>query len=70
MGFVKFSLVRFRGIKKENFIFYLKEIKAKILGQNLYQNLLKAIRENPVRVILSLIIFGEAKYPKNSHEIH
>ena len=40
--------------KKEYFILYLKEAEfrynTKNLGQNLYQNLLKLIRENPVKV--------------------
>ena len=53
-GFAKFRLAKFRWIKKENFILHLKETEfrynTKILGQNLYQILLKLIRENPVRV--------------------
>ena len=53
-GFAKFRLAKFRGIKKENFVLHLKETEfrynTKILGQNLYQNLLKLIRENPVKV--------------------
>ena len=53
-GFAKFRLAKFRGIKKENFILHLRETKfiynTKILEQNLYQNLLQLIRENPVRV--------------------
>ena len=52
-GFAKFRLAKFRGIKKENFVLHLKETEfrynTKILGQNLYQNLLKLIRENPVK---------------------
>ena len=39
--------------KKENFVLHLKETKfvynTKNLGQNFYQNLLKLIRENPVK---------------------
>ena len=50
----KFRLAKFRGIKKENFVLHLKETEfrynTKNLGQNLYQNLLKLIRENPIRV--------------------
>ena len=53
-GFAKFRLAKFRGIKKENFVLHLKETEfrynTKNLGQNLYQNLLKLIRENPVKV--------------------
>ena len=52
-GFAKFRLAKFRGIKKENFVLHLKETEfrynTKNLGQNLYQNLLKLIRENPVK---------------------
>ena len=52
-GFAKFRLAKFRGIKRENFVLHLKEIEfrynTKNLGQNLYQNLLKLIRENPVK---------------------
>ena len=53
-GFAKFRLAKFRGIKRENFVFHLKETEfrynTKNLGQNLYQILLKLIRENPVKV--------------------
>ena len=53
-GFAKLTLAKFRVIKKENFILHLKETEfrynTKNLGQNLYQNLLKLIRENPVKV--------------------
>ena len=53
-GFAKFRLAKFRGIKKENFVLHLKETEfrynTKNLGQNLYQNLLKLIRENPIKV--------------------
>ena len=49
----KFRLAKFRGIKKENFVLHLKETEfrynTKNLGQNLYQILLKLIRENPVK---------------------
>ena len=59
-SFAKFRLTKFKGIKKENFVFHLKEIEfryntknfrynTKILGQNLYQNLLKLIRKNPIK---------------------
>ena len=53
-GFAKLTLAKFRGIKKENFILHLKETEFKYnttnLGQNSHQNLLKLIRENPVKV--------------------
>ena len=53
-GFAKFRLAKFRGIKKENFVLHLKETEfrynTKNLGQNLYQILLKLIRENPIKV--------------------
>ena len=53
-GFAKFKLAKFRGIKKENFVLHLKETEfrynTKILGQNSHQNLLKLIRENPIKV--------------------
>ena len=52
-GFAKFRLAKFRGIKKENFVLHLKETEfrynTKNLGQNIYQNLLKLIRENPIK---------------------
>ena len=52
-GFAKARLSQFHGIKKEFFYLHLKETEfrynTKILGQNLYQNLLKLIRENPVK---------------------
>ena len=36
--------------KKENFVLHLKFVyNTKNLGQNFYQNLLKLIRENPVK---------------------
>ena len=53
-GALLVCFAKFRGIKKENFVLYLKETEfrynTKILGQNLYQNLLKLIRKNPIRV--------------------
>ena len=53
-GFAKFRLAKFRGIKKRNFVLHLKETEfrynTKNLWQNLYQILLKLIRENPIRV--------------------
>ena len=52
-GALLVCFAKFRGIKKENFVLYLKETEfrynTKILGQNLYQNLLKLIRGNPVK---------------------
>ena len=52
-GALLVCFAKFRGIKRENFILHLKETEfrynTKNLGQNLYQNLLKLIRENPVR---------------------
>ena len=50
-GFAKFRLAKFRGIKRENFCpsFKRNRINTKNLGQNLYQNLLKLIRENSVK---------------------
>ena len=52
-GFAKFRLAKFRGIRKENFVLHLKETgfkyNTKNLGQNLYQNLLKLIRENLIK---------------------
>ena len=53
-GALLVCFAKFRGIKRENFILHLKETEfrynTKNLGQNLYQNLLKLIRENPVKV--------------------
>ncbi|TQR57289.1 hypothetical protein DMC01_08690 [Campylobacter troglodytis] len=52
-GFAKFRLTQFRGIKKENFMLHLKEIKRKNLRQYSHQNLLKLIRENPIEFNLA-----------------
>ena len=53
-GYAKARLSQFHGIKREFFYLHLKETEfrynTKNLGQNLYQNLLKLIRENPVKL--------------------
>ncbi|TQR61019.1 hypothetical protein DMC01_03140 [Campylobacter troglodytis] len=52
-GFANLSLVKFNA-KKENFILHLRETEfrynMKNLGQNIYQNLLKLMRKNPIKV--------------------
>lgn len=52
-GYCKGRMAKFRGIKKENFLLHLKECEfrynTKIQKGNLYQILLKLIRENPVK---------------------
>ena len=52
-GYAKHGLSRFKGIKKENFLLHLKECEfrynTKTAQENLYQKLLKLIRENPLK---------------------
>ena len=52
-GYCKSRMSKFRGIRKENFILHLKECEfrynTKITNGNLYQILLKLIRENPIK---------------------
>ena len=52
-GYAKHRLSKFRGIKKENFLLYLKECEfrynTKATQKSLYQKLLKLIRENPLK---------------------
>ena len=52
-GYCKSRMSKFRGIKRENFILHLKECEfrynTKITNGNLYQILLKLIRENPIK---------------------
>ena len=49
-GYAKHILSKFKGIKKENFLLHLKECEfrynTKTTQENLYQKLLKLIREN------------------------
>ena len=49
-GYAKHRLSKFKGIKKENFLLHLKECEfrynTKTTQENLYQKLLKLIREN------------------------
>ena len=49
-GYAKHRLVKFNGIPRENFVFYLKETEFRFnhRGQDLYQILLKLFRENPL----------------------
>ena len=49
-GYAKHRLVKFNGIPKEKFVFYLKETEFRFnhRGQDLYQILLKLFRENPL----------------------
>ena len=52
-GYTKHRLAKFKGIKKENFLLRLKECEfrynTKTIQENLYQKLLKLIRENPLK---------------------
>ena len=52
-GHAKHRLSKFKGIKKENFLLHLKECEfrynTKTTQENLYQKLLKLIRENPLK---------------------
>ena len=49
-GYAKHRLVKFNGIPREKFVFYLKETEFRFnhRGQDLYQILLKLFRENPL----------------------
>ena len=53
-GYAKHRLSKFKGIKKENFLLHLKECEfrynTKTTQENLYQKLLKLIRENPLNL--------------------
>ena len=50
-----YRLYKFKSIKKENFLLHLKECEfgynTKTTQENLYQKLLKSIRENPLKLI-------------------
>ncbi len=52
-GYAKHRLAKFKGIKKENFLLHLKEYEfrynTKTTQENLYQKLLKLIRENLIK---------------------
>ena len=53
-GYAKHRLAKFKGIKKGNFLLHLKECEfrynTKTTQENLYQKLLKLIRENPLNL--------------------
>ena len=53
-GYAKHRLAKFKGIKKENFLLHLKECEfrynTKTTQENLYQKLLKLIRDNPLNL--------------------
>ena len=53
-GYAKHRLSKFKGIKKENFLLHLKECEfrynTKTTQEDLYQKLLKLIRENPLNL--------------------
>ena len=53
-GYAKHRLAKFKGIKKENFLLHLKECEfrynTKTTQEDLYQKLLKLIRENPLNL--------------------
>ena len=57
-GYAKHRLAKFKGIKKENFLLHLKECEfrynTKTTQENLYQKLLKLIRENPLKFCCAL----------------
>jgi len=57
-GYAKHRLAKFKGIKKENFLLHLKECEfrynIKTTHENLYQKLLKLIRENPLKFCCAL----------------
>ena len=52
-GYAKYRLSKFKSINKENFLLHLKECEfrynTKTTQENLYQKLLKLIRENPLK---------------------
>ncbi len=53
LGYAKHRLPKFKGIKKENFLLRLKECEfrynTKTTQEDLYQKLLRLIRENPLK---------------------
>ena len=53
-AYTKLRLAKFKGISKNNFILYLKESEfrynMKLKNEDLYKNLLKLIRKNPLKV--------------------
>lgn len=50
-GYCKHRLSKFKGIKRENFLLHLKECEFRFNNkENLYQVLLKLIRENPLNL--------------------
>ena len=57
-AYTKLRLSKFKGITKNNFILYLKESEfrynIKLKNEDLYKNLLKLIRKNPLKVFMSL----------------
>ena len=59
-GYAKHRLSKFKGIKKENFLLHLKECEfrynTKTTQENLYQKLLKLIRENPLKFCWPLLL--------------
>ena len=68
-GHAKHRLSRFKGIKKENFLLHLKECEfrynTKTAQENLYQKLLKLIRENLLKfnwAMLYILIAGKPGY--------
>ena len=54
-GYAKHRLSKFKGIKKENFLLHLKECEFRYNNskdmKELYQILLRLIRENPLKLI-------------------
>ena len=54
-GYAKHKLAKFKGMKKENFLLHLKECEfrynTKTIQKNLYQKLLKLIRENLLKIL-------------------
>jgi len=50
-AFCKHRLSKIKGIKRDNFLLHLKECEFRFNNQeNLYQILLKLIRENPIKL--------------------
>ena len=70
-GYAKHRLSKFKGIfssvATENFLLHLRECKfrynTKTTQENLYQKLLKLIRENPIKFNWAKFLYG--KYPNN-----
>ena len=58
--------------KKESFVLHLRETKlrysSEILGQNIYQNLLKLISQNPIKVSWAKILLKMIK--KNTIKLY